>query len=1097
MHTDPVSQSQMIEIRKRDGSKQMFTRDKIANAVAAAWKSVGGFDEDKTKIIAMSVASDAFGAAEAGVIDIEEVQNLVEIALMRNKLYDVAKAYVIYRQSRAVARGARKHPDPRAVADYIHAAKYARYLPDKKRREVYEETVARTEQMHIRRFGHLPSLAGGDSFAHDIRRAFDLVREERVLPSMRSMQFGGAAIEAVENRIYNCSATHVNRLEAFSQAFYLLLCGCGVGYSVQFRHVDQLPEFGFVDPKRVVHHVVGDSIEGWADAALALLRSFVDGTHIEFAYHLVRSEGSPLKTSGGKAPGHLALKTALESVRTILLQAQGRRLRPIECHEIMCLLADAVLSGGIRRSSLISLFSLEDSEMMYCKTGNWLDKKPWLSNANNSCVLKRSEVRLEQFMRIFKMTKRFGEPGFIFVNDEEEVTNPCQPRWATVLTPEGIKTIGEIEIGSTIWSGKQWTKVTNKWSTGVKPVYAFRTRAGTFYGTENHRVVSEGEKIEVGQAESIDTAQGPVGAHEDLDPRVIMDGIVFGDGSVHEASNNLVHLYIGAKDGDYLDSEISHLLKMQRPRLSEHAWEIRTSLTAAELPKTYLRSVPHRFRFGSSAHVRAFLRGLYTANGSIVSTRVTLKAASIQVIRQVQEMLSSLGISSYYTTNAAHTVQFDNGEYECRESYDLNITGGRREFQRQIGFIQKDKQRRLSEICEIPARESRAKKTFEIIEQTFISEEEVFDLTVEADEHTYWTGGLLVSNCAEIRMNCRLQITHEVLRLLKERTKRGKPMPDVKLGEVYTGFSFCNLCEINASKISSFSDFVEAAHAAALIGTLQASYTNMPYLGWVSEVIAEREALLGVGMTGMMDSPDYALNPEHQREIAGRIVEWNAEYAELIGIRPAARTTTVKPGGTTSLKLGVVPSGIHPQHARRFLRLVTANELETVFQNFKSVNPHMCVRKPDGDWVIEFPVQARDGAKVKRDFTAVQFLEVVKSTQQNWVEPGTARPESSPGYVHNVSNTVQVEPHEWGEVAEYLWQNKEHFSGVSFIENNNKIYPFMPFQEVITEADEAHFNQLVANYKPVDYLSFVEEDDTTSFVQEPACAGGACEIPTR
>jgi ribonucleoside-diphosphate reductase alpha chain len=319
-------------------------------------------------------------------------------------------------------------------------------------------------------------------------------------------------------------------------------------------------------------------------------------------------------------------------------------------------------------------------------------------------------------------------------------------------------------------------------------------------------------------------------------------------------------------------------------------------------------------------------------------------------------------------------------------------------------------------------------------------------------------------------------------------------MPSVKLGEVLTGFAFCNLCELNASKFSSLDDFTRAAEAATLIGTLQAAYTDMPYLGWVSEVIAEREALLGIGMTGIMDAPEIALNPDYQRQVAERIVELNAEIADEIGIRPAARTTTIKPSGTTALELGCVPSGIHLQHARRFIRRVTANDLESVFQHFKSVNPHMCVRKPNGDWSVEFPVKAKDKALVKRDFTALQFLDIVKSTQLNWVAPGTARPESSPGYVHNVSNTVHVAQHEWPAVIEYLWENKDSFAGVSFIHLDDKVYPFMPFDEVVTEADEARWNQLVAHYRPVNYLEMVEANDNTSFTQEPACAGGSCEI---
>jgi ribonucleoside-triphosphate reductase (thioredoxin) len=332
-----------------------------------------------------------------------------------------------------------------------------------------------------------------------------------------------------------------------------------------------------------------------------------------------------------------------------------------------------------------------------------------------------------------------------------------------------------------------------------------------------------------------------------------------------------------------------------------------------------------------------------------------------------------------------------------------------------------------------------------------------------------------------------------------------RPLVEAKLGRAgadaipndlsFSGWAFCNLCEINAAKLTSLADFLEVAHAATIIGTCQATYTSFPYLGWVSEVIAEREALLGIGMTGMMDAPQIALNPEYQRIVAEKVKEWNAEIAAMIGIRPAARTTCVKPSGTTSLELGCVASGHHAHHARRYIRRVTADELETVFQVFKAANPHMCVRKPDGKWVIEFPVQAPDGAIIKDDLPAIDFLDKVRSTQQNWVMTGTARADVSPQLAHNVSNTVQVKPNEWEKVAEYIWQNRQDFTGITLLSaTGDKDFAFCPNEAIATEADEARWNQLVSNYKPVDYTAICEDEDGTNLSGELSCAGGACEV---
>jgi ribonucleoside-triphosphate reductase len=744
-------------VRKRDGSSlQDFEPEKIKRALTKAWlEAQGSIDE----IALQRVLDTVLRSLDEEVVDVELVQDAVEVALMRHSYFVVAKSYILYRHSRTEARLMRgKKPDPEAISSYIHAGKYAKYLPEEQRREVFVETVDRTEGMHLERFPAMADL---------IHEAFDYVRAKRVLPSMRSMQFGGKAILQNHNRTYNCTFTFIDRLKAFSETMYLLLCGSGVGYSVQIDHVDKLPILGYINPKLVRHHVIGDSIEGWADALDVLVQSYLAGHYVEFSYHKIRDAGVALKTSGGKAPGHLQLKHSLERIRQVLDGAQGRRLRPIECHRIECHVADAVLSGGIRRSAMICLFSLEDSEMLYAKTGTWYEKDPWFSNSNNSVVLKRDEVKKKQFKRIFQMTKEWGEPGFYFTWDYDYGTNPC------------------CEIG--------------------------------------------------------------------LNPKLIID-------------------------------------------------------------------------------------------------------------QKLQTELALEGI-------------------------------------------------------------------------------------------------------------------------------------DVKVGDIYTGWAFCNLCEINAAKLTSLADFLDVARAATIIGTLQATYTEMPYLGWISEKIAEREALLGIGMTGMLDAPNIACSPEYQRLVASKIKVWNQEFATKLGINPAARTTCVKPSGTTSLELGCVASGHHAHHARRYIRRVTADELEPIFQAFKAVNPHMCIRKPDGKWVIEFPVEAPTGATVRSDLTAAKFLDMVRSTQLNWVVPGTADEGISPGLRHNVSNTITVQPDEWETVAEYIWEHREDFTGVSMLPaSGDKDYAFAPNEEVKTAADEARWNEIITKYKPLDYSQLVELSDETDLKGEVACASGVCSI---
>jgi ribonucleoside-triphosphate reductase len=756
-----------LRVLKRDGSSiQKYNAGKIARAIEKAFVEIGE-ECDGVRLSQLSRLVTAKVALRFGfdnAVPVESIQDFVETALMEIGCSEAAKAYILYRSKKAEIRSRRLDPDPKAISNYIHPGKYSRYLPDLNRREVYEETVARTEAMHIRRFPQVEE---------ELCEAFDFVRQKKVLPSMRSMQFAGPAVETVNCRLFNCAFMHIDKVRSFGDALYLLLCGCGVGYSIQFDHIEKLPALKHVNPRVVRHINIEDSIEGWANALTALMTSYVRGYYVEFNYSKIRDEGVPLKTSGGKAPGHRGLKIALESIRLILDEAQGRQLRPIECYDILCLAADAVLSGGIRRSATIALFSFDDGEMMSAKTGKWHERYPWRANSNNSVVLKRGDVTKKKFNRVFKYIKQFGEPGFVFTNDYNHGFNPC----------------------------------------------------------------------------------------------------------------------------------------------------------------------------------------------------------------------------------------------------------------------------------------------------------------------------------VEINLNPVLTVDEDVMSMIEAKRGEGRFIPAVKLGATFTGTAFCNLTEINAAVFETPEDMYAAVVAAARVGTVQAAYTDFPYLGWVSEIIAAREALLGVSMTGMMDSPDIALNPEYQRKAAALAVQENQDFAAKIGVRSAARVTCVKPSGTTSLELGCVGSGHHPHHARRYIRRVTANELEPVFQYFRSINPHMCVKKPDGDWVIEFPVSAPEDAIVLDDLGAIEFLKKVKSTQENWVQPGTADPDRSPGACHNVSNTVVVKPEEWSEVAEYVWANQNTFSGISFLPaSGDKDYAFAPREAIATEADEDRWNQLLKYYVPVDYSKMVEDEDGTDLTGEVACAGGSCDI---
>ena len=763
-----------LRIRKRDGTIQKWDASKVKRALILAFTDASDLPdgtqvsciEELTRQIdsASFLSMDEIGA---GIVDIETVQDIVEKELIANNYHSVAKHYILYREHHAKLRARARKPDNQAVADYIHAAKYARYVKDKKRKETYSETVDRVELMHLNKFVDSKSSpfefydqgdAKADLFRSEIYDAFAFVQEKQVLPSMRSMQFAGKAIEQQNARLYNCCYTLIDRTRAFQEIFHLLLCGCGVGYSVQWKHAKKLPIVSSdYNSKKVEHCTVEDSIEGWSDAIGELFAGFILGYYVEFNYSLIRAEGSILHISGGIAPGHIPLKECIEKIRVILTNAVGRQLRPIECSDIICHLAEAVLAGGIRRSSLMCLFSVEDTEMMYSKTpGNF--RPSYNENdegindhrqmANISAVLKRDTVTKETFEEIIKMSQSFGEPGFFFTESDNYGTNPCG------------------EIG--------------------------------------------------------------------LDP---------------------------------IDDEGN------------------------------------------------------------------------------------------------------------------------------------------------------------------------------------------------------------------------------------TGFAFCNLCEINVEACRDEDEFFEAARAAAFIGTLQASYTHFPYLGSVSERIAERSALLGIGLTGMADRPEIAFSPEALRYAAEIVVDENRRVAELIGINTAQRACTVKPSGTASLECGCVASGAHDHHSHKYFRRITANPNEVHAIEFARVNPHMVEIKPNGDLSLVFPIQTLDGASCIDDVTAKQFLERVFMIYENWILPGTASHMISPGLTHNVSATCTIREGEIDEVVDMLWENKEHVAAMSFAPYFlDTMYPFAPRQAVRTEQDEERFNRLIEAYKPVDWEAWIHEEDGQRPGMEPACSADGCEV---
>ena len=941
---------------------------------------------------------------------------------------------------------------PNEASEFVYVRTYARWREDLGRRESWEETVARVMTFLKEQRPQVPDKI--------YKKIEEHILEMSTLPSMRLVWTAGSAALSDNLGMYNCSFVPLDSIQSFSEMIYLLMHGAGVGFSVQKKYVSSLPE---VKQNTFFNkdHVVEDSRQGWADSVKVLLESEFAGVEVRFDYSQIRKKGTRLRTFGGRASGPEPLAILHSFVKDIFDKARGRKLTTVECHDIACQIAESVVMGGVRRSSLISLFDFDDEAMINSKAGyNWPKRRMM---ANNSMICEKKPTAAE-FLKVWATlaSNGTGEPGLFNLGQAKmraperrnvdliAGVNPCQPDFATVLTTEGIKTFKDISIGSVIWSGKEWTRVINKVETGVKPVFWYVTTRSYFVGTENHKIVSRGEKTEVGRAKSIDPAFTELTLPlKPMNPVDIIDGLLIGDGMVHKASNNLIVLLVGQKDRDYLDSEVAPLIGNHRPGITEEAYEVKDrTVSVAELSKTFDRCIPARFRFSGPTTKRGFLRGLYTANGSVVKSRITLKTASFTLAVQVQEMLSSLGITSYRTVNLSKIVEFSNGEYECKQSYDVNVSTDFNRFMEMIGFIQKYKNSKAAislDSCRIPRKD----RTSEIKVRQYLGEFPVYSITVQSPDHTYWSGGSLVANCGEAILRSR---------------------------------GLCNLSSVILRQDDDLDDVFDKIEAAVWIGAIQSTFTDFHFIPPEWKANCEDERLLGVSLSGQMDAP-HLMTPDNLTAMKKKAIKVAKKAAKHLGINVPAAITVVKPEGTSS-QLTNASSGMHPRYAKFYIRRYRISANDSLLKMMKSqgfkATPEVGQSEPNvSTYVVEFPVKAPVGCITRHDVTALQQLEHYRTIQENWCEM-------------NASMTIYVKEDEWFEVGNWVYKNWEIVNGLSFLPFDGGNYQLAPYEEIT----EAQYEELMKTRNAIDYskLSSFEKEDNTTGAKTLACSGDKCDI---
>lgn len=686
----------------------------------------------------------------------------------------------------------------------------------------------------------------------------------------------------------NCSATYINRVRVFEEVMYLLLCGCGVGYSVQHCHINKLPvPKGFDHSQPNELFTIPDSIEGWAEAVGKLMTAYYDGLpDIDFDYSKIRPKGAFIR-GGFSAPGPEPLKVAIDKVHSILDKIKGRKLRPFELHYVICIFANSVVTGGVRRSAMISIFNADDVEMASCKTGQWISNLPELCRSNNSAAILPDTPK-EVFDRIYEYTKKYGEPGFVFVDSRDFVYNPCFTGETLVAVADGrnavsIKELAEKNTEFLVYSGKWIDKAgrnSKRWKPEIKKATAFKT--------------GDKEVVEV----------------------------TLSDGTKFKCTPN--HKF-ALTDGTYLEA---------------------CKCVGKEL-QPYVEEVDER---------------------EYIKPEKQLIKISVKV-----ESVVACGVEPVY---------------------DLTVEDNHN-----------------------------------------------FYIITKGDENCENCTGILVHNCGEVGL-----------------------FPQIKdeNGEIHSGWGFCNLAEINGGKIHTAEDLYKAAEAASVICTLQAGYTRFKVLERWSQKIAERDALIGVGITGLCENPEVLFDPEVQRRAARIVVETNKKVAKMIRINPAARCTVIKPSGNSSQLLGTL-SGITPGHSRHYIRHIQASDTEQAIQEWMKVNPDMVedsVWAPDREKVIAFPVTLPEGALLKQNLSAIDFLKFVLLTKRNWIEYGTnfdhPSTKENPKLRMNVSNTCTVRPEEWDDVREFLWEHRSEFGGISLLSSFGDLdYPQAPYTEVLDETELA------------------------------------------
>jgi ribonucleotide reductase alpha subunit len=965
---------------------------------------------------------------------------------------------------------------------YVYTRSYSRWNEAEGRREFWNETVDRY-------ISYMQSKLGFSDYFADMGR--EAILKMDVVPSMRAMWAAGSAADASNVTIYNCSYLPVDSLRSFAETLYILMCGTGVGFSIESKYVNKLPDL----PKKLDNVdetlVVQDSKIGWADALLQFMEALYDGKILKVDCSLVRPKGSRLKTMGGRASGpepfQDLLKFITNKVSTAIFLDKRNKLSTLDCLDIQNKIAEIVVVGGVRRSSQISLSDFDDTAVATAKSGEfWIDN-PHRAMSNNS-VSYTSRPPFNDFLKEFTnlITSGTGERG-IFNRDaavrwakysgrrdpnHEWGTNPCLPPGTMVLTRDGHFPIEELVNKLVdIWDGNRWVTIDNFRQTGEnQPLLKITMQDGSEECmTPYHKCVLEnGDKVEAKDlrpGDRLAISNAPLVTDGVPVSAAYLKGFLIGDGTSNKREPTL-WLY----DTKYcceqrlLDSYKEIAFNTELPEFVDSTYNRKRmkglNNKAGEFidwTTTYKNKLPSYLFSADFKSKCEFIAGLFDSDGCASDTKngwmYQLSSVSKELLLDVQKLLKTIGVYSKVCLNKkAGIVDFNDGygQYETKDLYRLTISQESSVtlaksvvFSRLISFANKETTYKLKT----------NRNTFVDVTPAGISEK-VYCCTVPTNHCFSLSNGLLYGQCGEILL---------------------RP------------YSFCNLSEVVARSNDSLEDLKHKVKVAVMFGAWQAMFTDFPFLNPQWKKNAEEERLLGVSVTGIMDHKTLgATNSKANKwwaELKSTAIAEAERWAKRLGCNMSAAITCVKPSGTVS-QLTDAASGIHPRYANYYLRRYRISTTDPLFKMVVSQgmpwSPEngQTVDKCDTA-VVTFPVKAPPGSKTRNDMTAIEQLEHWKMVKHFWSE-------------HNPSITVYVGDDEWFKVADWVWNNFDDIGGLSFLPKHNHIYQQAPYEEI----NEERYKEELAKMPKLDYtqLSKFEIEDATEGAKTLACVGDKCEL---